>query len=488
MHYLLPSRTNQLVATDFAGPFKTTTRGNRYVIIITDCFGKTLRCTPLPSKATALAVTTIVEQWCCIYGVPEQILSDKGKEYRSRIWDAVCDLLDIERLTTTPGHPQCDGQSEKNVQQIKKMIRAHCSADQSDWDIGIAQLVFAYNASVHDTIGISPFEVMFGRQPRIPIDLAFPNTLDMTRPPILTTRTVQVDDVRSELSAVVDGVAFFEQLEDVPAAAIAALQPTHVQSYVNELQQRLKTSFALLEHNKISRMERAKLHHDRHIRKRTYEVGEWVLCNHPKLKNGLSRGLAPRYHGPFIIVGKYANGCDYLIRHAHRSRGRVKQIHQDNLRVYFRRGHPDDGQEDNDEVEDIGNATQPAQIRRPYTKNLSNPRWQRRAAQAEGADAADGDDSSESSAEEEQAQGEASAPVADNVSQQLAAAAAALEPAKPTRPVGRPRKVVNAPEASTTSAAHEFQGGEADALAEPSRKPSQRAKRKSARISAQRKA
>ena len=193
------------------------------------------------------------------------------------------------------------------------MIRAHCSADQYDWDIGIAQLVFAYNASVHDTIGISPFEVMFGRQPRIPIDLAFPNTLDMTRPPILTTSTIQVDNVRSELSAVFDGVAFFEQLEDVPAAAIAAMQPTHVQSYVNELQQRLKASFALLEHNKISRMERAKLHHDRHIRKRTYEVGEWVLCNHPKLKNGLSRGLAPRYHGPFIIVGKYANGGDYLI-------------------------------------------------------------------------------------------------------------------------------------------------------------------------------
>ena len=328
------------------------------------------------------------------------------------------------------------------------MIRAHCSADQYDWDIGIAQLVFAYNASVHDTIGISPFEVMFGRQPRIPIDLAFPNTLDMTRPPILTTSTIQVDNVRSELSAVVDGVAFFEQLEDVPAAAIAAMQPTHVQSYVNELQQRLKASFAFLEHNKI-RMERAKLHHDRHIRKRNYEVGEGGLCNHPKLKNGLSRGLATRYHVPFIIVVKDANDCDYLIQHAHRSRGRVKQIHQDNLRLYFRRGHPDDGQEDN-EVEDIANGTQPPQARRPYTKNMTNPRWQRRAVQAKEADAADSDNSSEISAEEEQAHVEPSALATDNVSQQWAAAAA-LPPAKPKRPVGRPRKVVSAPEESTTS-------------------------------------
>ena len=179
---------------------------------------------------------------------------------------------------------------------------------------------------------------MFGRQPRVPIDLAYPNTVDMTREPILDARTIQVDEVREQLTEVQPEVQEFDRLADATDQAT----PHHVQAFVTELKQRLETSFAWLESNKISRMERAKVDYDRRIRKRSYEVGEWVLCNHPKIKKGLSRGLAPRYHGPFVIVGKYANGCDYLIRQTNRPRARVKQIHQNNLRVYFRRGHPDD--------------------------------------------------------------------------------------------------------------------------------------------------
>ena len=437
LNYLLPSRTNQLVATDFAGPFKLTARGNRYVILITDCFGKTLQCQALPSKEATVAATAIIEHWCCIYGIPEQVLSDKGKEYRSCIWDAVCHLLDVERLNTTPMHPQCDGQSEKNVQQIKKMIRAHTDSNQETWDLGLAQLTFAYNSSVHETIGLSPFEVMFGRQPRIPIDLAYPNTIDMTRKPILDARTIQVDEVREQLTEVQPEVQEFDRLADATDQAT----PHHVQAFVTELKQRLETSFAWLESNKISRMERAKVDYDRRIRKRSYEVGEWVLCNHPKIKKGLSRGLAPRYHGPFVIVGKYANGCDYLIRQTNRPRARVKQIHQNNLRVYFRRGHPDDNAATIEEAE--GPESQQAPLARPYNKNPLNPRWQRRTRHASPQNTSK-TSSGNTSADESSSSSEPETAIPPP--QQM-----------PKRRVGRPRKVhhptvVTVPATSVTTA------------------------------------
>lgn len=104
-----------------------------------------------------------------------------------------------------------------------------------------------------------------------------------------------------------------------------------------------------------------------------YNIGEWVLCNHPHIKKGLSRGLAPRYHRPYIIVGKYANKCDYLIRPHNQPRAKVKQIHQNNLKLYFRRGHPTDNIKI-DQASDIDIAV-PA--KRPYHKDLANPRWQR---------------------------------------------------------------------------------------------------------------
>ena len=81
----------------------------------------------------------MLEDWCWTFGIPEKILSDRGKEFRYKLMEALCSSLDIERLNTTPGHPQCDGESEKAVQQLKKMIRAHVNEDQQNWDFGLNQ-------------------------------------------------------------------------------------------------------------------------------------------------------------------------------------------------------------------------------------------------------------------------------------------------------------------------------------------------------------
>jgi hypothetical protein len=57
------------------------------------------------------------------------------------------------------------------------MIRAYTNQKQTNWDQGLAQLPYniAYNSSVHETTGYTPFEIMFGRRARIPIDLIYPN-------------------------------------------------------------------------------------------------------------------------------------------------------------------------------------------------------------------------------------------------------------------------------------------------------------------------
>ena len=58
------------------------------------------------------------------------------------------------------------------------------------------------------------------------------------------------------------------------------------------------------------------------------------------LKKGLSKGLAPRYYGPFKVVGKYENGCDFLIKSTSQPKAKVKQIHVNNLKTCFDRGQP----------------------------------------------------------------------------------------------------------------------------------------------------
>ena len=90
------------------------------------------------------------------------------------------------------------------------MIRAYCDENQDNWDLGVTQLYFAYNSSVYETTGLTPFEVMFGRDQITPIDLMYPNRLEFTRNPILEKQTVQ----RSEIGpATIDPNEKFEHID-----------------------------------------------------------------------------------------------------------------------------------------------------------------------------------------------------------------------------------------------------------------------------------
>jgi hypothetical protein len=150
-------------------------------------------------------------------------------------------------------------------------------------------------------------------------------------------------------------------------------------SYLNDLRQKLNRSYEILQKNKMFRMNRAKVYYDRNLRKQNYEIGDLVLCDQPKIQKGLSRGLAPRYYGPFQIVGKYKNGCDYLIKEYNKPRARIKQIHINRLITYHSRGHPND----ENKISITPEQSQPLLQRRRYYKNPNCLRWQQNKNQNE---------------------------------------------------------------------------------------------------------
>ena len=62
----------------------------------------------ITDKSAETVANTLLNKWFWIYGIPESILSDQGKEFRTLVMDSICNLLDIERIHTTAGHPECD--------------------------------------------------------------------------------------------------------------------------------------------------------------------------------------------------------------------------------------------------------------------------------------------------------------------------------------------------------------------------------------------
>ena len=146
--------------------------------------------------------------------------------------ESMCSALVVERINTTPGHPQCDGQSEKSAQQIKKMIRAHVAEDHENWDLCLSQLCFAYNTSVHKMTGFTPFEVMFGWNPIIPIDLVYPNRLEMTREKILEKHILPCSVLGPVILDPTEKIDQVKILRDVDPDEIEHKCPAAVQSYM----------------------------------------------------------------------------------------------------------------------------------------------------------------------------------------------------------------------------------------------------------------
>jgi hypothetical protein len=131
-------------------------------------------------------------------------------------------------------------------------------------------------------------------------------------------------------------------------------------------------------------MEKAKIDHDRLIRKYEYKIGDLVLTDHPKLKKGLSHGLAHKFYGPFVIVGINENKIDYFIRLYASPRSKIRQVHKNRLKAYFHSGVPlKIIKEEPEEHLNQPQKNAAARSKRKYVKDPNNPRWKNRSV-AEG--------------------------------------------------------------------------------------------------------
>jgi hypothetical protein len=115
--------------------------------------------------AKALTVAQHIIKTILKFGIPDQILTDQGKNYQAEMLQHIYDLLDVYKTKTEAYNPQCDGGSEVFIRQFKQMITCFIQQpeNQKDWDQKIPFLTYAYNTATHSTTGFSPFELCMGR-------------------------------------------------------------------------------------------------------------------------------------------------------------------------------------------------------------------------------------------------------------------------------------------------------------------------------------
>lgn len=161
-----------------------TTQGNKHVVVFQDYLTKWPLVYPLPDQKAYRIAKLLVEEIIPFYGVPENLLSDRGTNLLSTLMKDICKMLGIKKLNTTAYHPACDGMVERFNKTLKAMLRKHAARFGRQWDRFLPGVLFAYRNTPHESTGEKPSYLLFGTDLRSPTEAAFlpPEEQDWTTP------------------------------------------------------------------------------------------------------------------------------------------------------------------------------------------------------------------------------------------------------------------------------------------------------------------
>ncbi|XP_063813536.1 uncharacterized protein LOC135053191, partial [Pseudophryne corroboree] len=161
----------QRVAVDIVSPLPVPSRsGKRYILTVVDY------ATRYPEAVALSAITAekVADALLGIFsrvGFPSEILTDQGTQFMSDLVQCLWAKCGVRQLRTAPYHPQTNGLCERFNGTLKQMLRAFVTSEGGDWERYLPHLLFAYREVPQESTGFSPFELLYGRRVRGPLDL-----------------------------------------------------------------------------------------------------------------------------------------------------------------------------------------------------------------------------------------------------------------------------------------------------------------------------
>jgi len=238
------------VHIDHVGPFETSRKHNRFLVVIVDAFTKFVIIEAVKSQK-ACYVTRIITDLMYLFGVPTRIISDRGTAFTSQAFRTFCSTHGIKQVLNAVATPRANGQCERyNRTIVQALATTTAGWDPRDWDLAVKQVQSALNTMHNKGINTTPMKALIGCETR-----------SMAKARILT----EIQDVVHQLD--------LEELR------------SNIKTHIDQKQREQK------EHYDQTRREAAR-----------YKSGDLVLVritNDPA--TGSSKKLHPKFKGPFRI-------------------------------------------------------------------------------------------------------------------------------------------------------------------------------------------
>lgn len=276
---------------DILGPLPITFSGNKYLLVIVDCFTKWVEAFPLKNIKAKTVSEVFLNQVISRHGVPLEVHTDQGRNFESSLFRELSQILGIKKTRTTALHPQSDGQVERQHQTILNYLAKFVSENQRDWDRWIPLYLLAYRSSKHETTGVTPAELYFAQDLRIPADLLRGNPPD-------------------------------------------SLRTDSTEGYLRKIKNKLEEIHENVRRKMDIKSSRTKTWYDQKARKIHFEVGQKVWFYNPRRMKGRTPKLQSSWEGPYSVVKKLSDVV-YCIHKSNKHKNKI--IHTDRLAPYFER-------------------------------------------------------------------------------------------------------------------------------------------------------
>ena len=175
LRHLLAFRPNERLAIDFL-KLDRGRGGYEDVLVMTDSFTKFAQAVPCKDQTAPVVAKALRDRWFACYGVPVQLHADQGRNFESDLVREICALYGIRKTRTSPYHPQGNGQTERFNATLCALVKSLGLAERRKWPDALPHLMLIYNTTPHSVTGISPYTLMFGRRPVLPVDQLINNT------------------------------------------------------------------------------------------------------------------------------------------------------------------------------------------------------------------------------------------------------------------------------------------------------------------------
>ncbi len=252
----------EVIGMDFLEPIKPeSNNGNKYVLVMTDAFSKWTEVVALPNQTAETTCRALMEKIILYHGPPKIIVTDRGTNFTSRLFNNLCHELQTRHKTTTAYHPQSNGMTERFNKTVIDMIRKYVKDGFENWEEVLGPMAAAYRNSVHSSTMESPYFLITARDPNMVVDrFLIPESESITP-----------------------------------------------RDYKSQILRRLREGFKLAKTNLLEARRQQKAQYDKRAKEEKFEVGDRVLLDVRVTKLGTSKKLNPRYQGPFRVSKVFPN-------------------------------------------------------------------------------------------------------------------------------------------------------------------------------------